>query len=552
MQRGRSFVSRGGTGAAPRGRGFADRGGRGAGRGRGNARVTFDDSDDDRAPANPVTTVIRDDGTEVPAKVNNKVFVDGLPYTEPKEGKSLFDQLTDFAAEWKVGKVVALAKKDGQGFGYLAFRSPNSVDVACRVLNGRKFLGRALRIELPKQREGFKHVTASETPHDRQVLLTDLSKICTPDVIREVIRDSAPALEERVEQIKLVSAGRKAFVTVSSSADVEPFVNFMHGFKLLGRRIAAEPARPPGALPFSRSIAPKAYTSDAVAGATGESTHADVSSCVARAVGASDAVVGSNAEKKFPMPVLGERAAGTAAVRFDERGSKEVIVANVPDEVTAADLKAHFAKCGTVKAVSVIVNPHTHEPSGLARISFALAGHARVAAASLNNSRLKGSTLRVDRDGEDASMNVTVGSEGVVASKTLAREAIEVNDDAMAEVARKFGVKHPKKFAEQHVKEQREQQAATAAQRREEREQQAATAAQDREEQREQPAATAVQRRVKAATVDFDNVVYEAPLASAASDSDDDVEHFADVATRSAPKPKARKARVSKPLKSRK
>jgi RNA recognition motif-containing protein len=414
--------------------------------------------------ASTMQTFVRDDGTEVPAKLNNKVFIDGLPYEEPKTGASLLDQLTHFASEWKVGKVMHLSKKPGQGFGYLAFRSPHSVEVAVNVLNGRKFLGRPLRVQIPKPpREkpntGYQRADATSTPYERQVLLSDLSKIAEPDVIREVIREFAPALEPRVETIKMTGGGRKAFVTLVDVADVEPFVTFMHGFRLLGRSVHAEAAKPPGALPFSKPTAPKAFTSPqatgGVAGPAGSGTRKvldedddggfeEDAPASGRGIGASAidkamgslgfaaapvAVAGSNASKKFPMPDLlnptpaarkgAASAAAPAATKYDyaDRGSKQIVVGNLPDDVTTADLKAHFASCGRVTGAEVIVNPHTREPMGLAKVTFAIAGQAKHAAERMNGSRLHGSALRIDREGDagadDEDRLVVAGPSGI-------------------------------------------------------------------------------------------------------------------------------------------
>jgi RNA recognition motif-containing protein len=381
-------------------------------------------------PKEQMQTYIRDDGTEVPMKLNNKVFLDGLPYEEPATGPSMLDQLRDFCQDWKIGKVMALTKKPGQGFGYLAFRSPHSVEVAVKVLNGRKFLGRSLRVEEPKAPRdprdgGYTRPDGNNTPYERQVLLSDLSKISEPEVLREVIREYAPTLEPKVHTIKMVGGGRKAFVTLVDVDDVEPFVNFMHGFRLLGRTICAEAAKAPGALPFSRPgskaipISHKFDGDDEDDEAAAPAPKAGMSA-VEAAMGNLGAISGSNANKKFPMPdMLGVAgAAGTVvedtkpkkslktgdhAPKYDlaDQGSKELIVGNVPEDCTAADLKEHFKACGRVAKTEMIVNPHTREPMGLARVTFAIAGQAKHAAKTMDGSRLRGAALRVDREGDD-------------------------------------------------------------------------------------------------------------------------------------------------------
>jgi RNA recognition motif-containing protein len=446
---GGGFVSRGrGFGGDRGGRGGFDRGGRGGfSRGGGysdprppaNSKTNFSDSDDEidesyktqprrggktfEHPASAynapmeIQTVVREDGTEVPAKLNNKVFIDGLPYDEPATGASIQDQLAHFASEWKVGKVMALLKKPGQGFGYLAFRSPQSVEVAVKVLNNRKFLGRQLRIEVPKPpREkpntGFQRADPTNTPYDRQVLLSDLAKIAEPEVIREVIREYAPTLEPKVETIKMAGAGRKAFVTLASAEDVEPFVSFMHGFKLLGRSVYAEAAKAPGSLPFSKPTGPRAFTSpqgvaDAFAGRPEASASSAPMSAIDRALAGID---GSSAAAAAPKKAAAAAAPAAKAVvtgsrpskiDYADQGSKEIIVGNVTDDTTVSDLKSHFASCGRVLDASLVVNPHTREPTGLARVKFAIPAYAKNARDTMNGSRLHGAALRVDREGDD-------------------------------------------------------------------------------------------------------------------------------------------------------
>ena len=66
------------------------------------------------------------------------------------------------------------------------------------MLNGRKFLGRALRVEEPKPKDlekmkdvgGMKDM--GKDSFTRQVLLTDLAKVAQPEIIREVLCDVAP------------------------------------------------------------------------------------------------------------------------------------------------------------------------------------------------------------------------------------------------------------------------------------------------------------------------------------------------------------------------
>jgi RNA recognition motif-containing protein len=454
------------------------------GRTGGKNKMSFGDDDDDKGTAvgthgsahanlqpaaahRDVKTVIRDDGTEFPQKLNNKVFVDGLPYIDPEEGPGIEDLLKQFVSEWRVGTAMHLAKKEGQGFGYLSFKSPHSVDVAVNVLNGRKFLGRALRVQVPKERKYGAHLnegeaeqpelkpwvrgagaqggmaTAGNTPYQRQALLSDLSNVSSPEIIREALKEYAPALEERVEQIKIMSNGRKAFVTMYAMDDVQGFVNFMNGFKLLGRRLGCEAAQPPGSLAFSTPRAARASGFDKKEDEAPADEEAQAAAAPAAAPAAKKheatshkIIAGANANKKFPMPDLlgGDDAAPAAPAaaaaakakpacgathsgtgdkpskyKYDDGGSSEIIIGNVTDDVSEQALRNHFNNCGRIKKVEILINPHTRQPMGLAKVEFAISAHARFAVENLNASRLGGATIRIDRPGSEETPFVMEG-----------------------------------------------------------------------------------------------------------------------------------------------
>ncbi|RNF08147.1 nuclear cap binding protein [Trypanosoma rangeli] len=373
-----------------------------------------------------VTTMLLG-GTELPKKLNNKVFIDGLPYEHKATpgSASLEEELMQFAAAWRVGRPIRLIKKDGQGFGFLVFHSPHSVDVAVRVLNGRKFLGRTLRVEVPKPKDMVASDAdagrdAGKSSFARQVLLADLAKITQPDILREILCDVAPQLEKRLESIKMTSNNRKAFLTFVSAEDVESAVKFLDGFFILGRRITAARAAAPGSLPYSKSPNHnQLHTGNAV------STGADAYDGAKQRGSAHD---GANAaEDEAPVLPLGVvRAPATRQeVKGAERqtvregkpsnitgvtekynllevGPTEVLVGNLGDEVTEEQLRSHFDICGRIVSCEILVNKSTSLPTGIARIVFALPAYARYAQKHLHGSRLHGHVIRVDLGDEQS------------------------------------------------------------------------------------------------------------------------------------------------------
>lgn len=491
---------RGGRGGAVEastrgGRGFGDRGGRGfgdrGGRGRGGAATTRpqynntkeessgSDNDDEvkeRGPTNVITTV-NSDGTEMPARLNSRVFIDGLPWSyEEGPGKpSLEDEIMQFATAWKVGKPLRLIKKPGQGFGFLVFRSPHSIDAAVRVLNGRKFLGRTLRVEVPKARDlenaqdiaGLKDV--GKDSFSRQVLLTDLNKVAQPEIIREILRDVAPQLEKRLESIKMTSQNRKAFLTFEDEGDVDPAVTLLDGFNLLGRRIGAVRAAPPGSLQYSRSAlggtrvpaadaqattttGPAAVAAVGVAAKDDDDEEAIVPLGM-EAASAATAATRANlkrAQATAAAAAATATAAATAAAKAGganltgktakynllDKGDREVFIGNLGDHVTAEQLSEHLAPCGAIAECELLVHPETHLSTGIARVEFALPAYAAYAKAKYHGSRLRGCVLRVDR-GDEAS--APLASEG-------ATDVVAEDYDEDRYMAEKYGVHDRKAF----------------------------------------------------------------------------------------------------------
>jgi RNA recognition motif-containing protein len=495
------------------GRGFGGRGGRGgslAGRGFGatqqNVKVTFSDEetpakDAQRAgsaatatvpaeksslssslqtPATTMKTTVNSSGSEIPQRLNNKVFIDGLPFHHtPKPGEgSLEDQLAQFAQDWKIGRVMRLTKKDGQGFGYLAFRSPNSVDVAIRVLNGRKFLGRHLRVEAPKpsahggdafDNNNNNNIDAAGGAHhhglsslagaanyNRQILLSDLAKIAQPEVIREILRDVAPQLEERLVAIKMASGNRKAFLTLRDEADVEPGVRFLNGLSLFGRNVCAEKAMPPGSLPYSKAKPLKPAVTTAAgttpfSGAAKTSPNEDDDGPVdlvplgakplPNPTALKPVATGSTPVKSAPPVQL-----RTIAAKYNpaDRGSAEIYVGNVSELTTAAQLRTHFSTCGLIHTCELMYNPTTKLPLGIARIEFAAPSGAAVAQQSLHGSRLNGAVLRVDRGGESSAPLASEELSKAVQQRRQ-REEDEIDEDAFLE---HHGVRNKKKYFE--------------------------------------------------------------------------------------------------------
>lgn len=396
------------------------------------------------------TTTVNASGSEVPQRLNNKVFVDGLPYHYPDEpGKmTLEGELMQFVSDWKVGRMMRLLKKDGQGFGYIAFRSPHSVDVAVRVLNGRKFLGRPLRVEEPKPRdldrlqedtkEGLKD--HGKSSFSRQVLLSDLAKNSQPDLLREVLRDVAPQLEAKVEMIKMTSNNRKAFLTLTDEDDVDAAVNFLNGFSMLGRNIAAQRAMAPGSLPFSKQTAGQqqaprtpfqqpAEAFNKFAASTPATVPAEIRLRSTEAQGKKTILQDDDDEddKLVPLghgvsfeskPTKGasEAAVKSAAAqqtttkapatttkpsssKYDlmDKGCCDIYVGNLGDDTTVHQLQQHFAPAGNIKSCKLLTHPTTKEPLGIGHVTYTIPAYAKYAVEHLHGSRLRGSVLRVDR-----------------------------------------------------------------------------------------------------------------------------------------------------------
>ncbi|SCU66067.1 Triple RNA binding domain protein 3 [Trypanosoma equiperdum] len=377
-----------------------------------------------------VVTTVTENGTELPKKLNTKVFVDGLPYENEVKSSSLSveEELMQFVIAWKVGKPLRLIKKDGQGFGFLVFQSPHSVDVAVRVLNGRKFLGRSLRVEVPKPRDmegaggSYGANDSGKCSYARQVLLSDLAKVAQPEIIREILRDVAPQLEKRLDSIKMTSKNRKAFLTFQSSEDVEAAVKFLDGFSMFGRRISAAQAAAPGSLPYSkapiRSTALHAAEGvlvgdgDADMVAAAGPNHGDEGELVVPLgldVPPANRPV-NGMEKRKPAPAAAAKPNAlpsnitgvTEKYNLLDNGPAEVFVGNLGEDVTEEQLKAHFSVCGKINSCKIIVNKNTRLPTGIASIVFAIPAYAAYAQKHMHGSCLRGHVLRVDR-GEEAS-----------------------------------------------------------------------------------------------------------------------------------------------------
>ncbi|KAG5497259.1 hypothetical protein JIQ42_03742 [Leishmania sp. Namibia] len=415
-----------------------------------------------------VITTVTASGTEIPKKLNTKVFIDGLPYTYAAEpgNPTLEDELLQFALAWKVGKPLRLIKKPGQGFGFLVLQSPNSVSTAVRVLNGRKFLGRTLRVEEPKPKDleklkdigGMKDM--GKDSFTRQVLLTDLAKVAQPEIIREVLRDVAPQLEKKLETIKMTSKNRKAFLTFATEADVAPAITFLDGFLLLGRRISATKAAAPGSLPYSNGalrvsravggLSDKGPGAASLAGSGSAATEADDDEELAvmplglePAKATSAALSSAATRRRAPAESAPSSAAGTASnvtgrtekYNLLDDGPNDIYVGNVGEDVTEAQLRQHFAPCGAIRKCEILVHPETHLSSGIAHVEFALSAYAAYAQERYHGSRLRGCVLRVDR-GETASAPLVAEMPPVEA---------EDDDDEDAYMER-YGVKDKKKY----------------------------------------------------------------------------------------------------------
>ena len=376
----------------------------------------------DAAHSYNVQTTVTDDGSEVPTRLNNKVFIDGLPFNHDpaRHGhKTLEELMAQYLNDWKVGKMVNMNKKPGQGFAYVAFRSPNSVEVAVNVLNGRKFLGRPLRVELPRTAKApqnafqARHNDINSTV-DRQVLITDLAKIAEPEIIRQVLRDAAPQLEAKVEAIKVTSNNRKAFLTLASPDDVDFAVKFLDGYQLLGRTIGAIRAMAPGSLPYSKRApvapptgpatgAPTGYGDETPAAAAPSSyANEDDDDALPLGVAPAKAAAAAAAAAKRPAvaaaPVVSAAAAAAKPLSKADLEQRQVFVGGISEDTTEGMLRQHFANCGIIRSVKVVTNPHTHQSAGVAVVTFAMPSSGAFAIRNLNGSLLNGNLIRVDRE----------------------------------------------------------------------------------------------------------------------------------------------------------
>jgi len=493
-------------------------------------RVVFSDSDDDNgtqplaakgpkqhqrgapagSPGNVATavstgpkttpTMLTPAGTEVPARVNNKVFVDGLPYFEPAgEAGSLERQLAEFVTAWKVGKMVHLTKKPGQGFGYIAFRSPESVDVAVRVLNGKKFLNRFLRVEVPKPPAALRDMLADGEPDQkvcaspqaradaasfaRQVLISDLPPHAQPDILRQVLAEYCPALETSVSLIKMTSRNRKAFVTLDTEAQAAELARFLKGFTVLGRRVDAQLAMPPGSAPFAAAVMRRWQEQLEAAAAQPQPVASDSAlevvprDAVAARFAPPVDVVKSNARKAYPMPDLvssapeaGSRRARDAApfdrvaaprrppapheanpaCRFNQRGSRVVYIANVSPDVTEGRLRQHCSAAGALRRCTMQLAPDG-TPTGIATLEYALPAEARACVERLDGSMLAGAPIQIERDGDEGAAAPDWQAR-IVATTARAgrnRAADEPDEEEMERFVRKYGAHGGKRiFAE--------------------------------------------------------------------------------------------------------
>ncbi|CCW67431.1 unnamed protein product [Phytomonas sp. Hart1] len=405
----------------------------------------------------PMITTITADGTELPQKLNNKIFIDGLPYqhTAGPGGATLEDELFQFLTAWKVGKPLRLIKKSGQGFGFVVFKSPNSVPTAVKVLNGRKFLRRALRVEVPKARDLETLQDRGGAADDekdsfrRQVLLTDLAKVAQPEVIREVLRDIAPQLEQRLQTIKMTSRNRKAFLTFESEEDVGTAITFLDRFHLLGRRISAVRAAPPGTLPYSRGGAKPASSigvDEPQSPPQGGLNNDDDNLIVPLGIDPSAmprAKAPQHPSPPAPKPAFHAVGASTGdrggqSRKYDRlvKGSPEIYVGNLGEHLTTQQLREHFEGCGKLLSCEILVHPETHLSRGIGKLIYALPSYAAAAQERLHGSRLRGCVLRVDR-GEDRS--------APLASELPPVDTAEEYDED-AYIAERFGIKDKERY----------------------------------------------------------------------------------------------------------
>ncbi len=80
--------------------------------------------------------------------------------------------------------------------------------------------------------------------------------------------------------------------------------------------------------------------------------------------------------------------------------NRKVYVANLPGEVTEADLKALFTKAGSVLSVKIVQDRQTGQPRGIAFVEMSTQWEGRRAVSMLNRQDFMGKNLLVKEASE--------------------------------------------------------------------------------------------------------------------------------------------------------
>eukprot|EP01062_Namystynia_karyoxenos_P047038 TRINITY_DN3537_c0_g1_i1.p2 TRINITY_DN3537_c0_g1~~TRINITY_DN3537_c0_g1_i1.p2 ORF type:complete len:456 (+),score=149.39 TRINITY_DN3537_c0_g1_i1:75-1370(+) len=324
-----------------------------------------------------------------------KVFIDYLPR---RDSATLQQDLEKF---FGCGKIITLLKKPGKTFGYAIFRKPNSVRLALRK-DGCEFEGRRLRVEVPRgiaAGEAAPAPAPAETPQqreryrdrvrrlqsvqpERQVFLSGLATPVNDDILRDVIRRAlGQAALSGIDNMKFLPRKGACFITLKEGAEgsVAALVQALDGLPLLSNTVRASPAAAPGTL-----RQPRAAPGAAAAPEGGQSN-----------AGSRKRRREDEPQSPPPPPRAGAAPRGPPA----PAGCTQVLVGELPDEASAAELRGLLGRCGRVEDVRILRHRITGQPLGLAQVRFASGRSAREAVALSGAARLgRGPALQIEYD----------------------------------------------------------------------------------------------------------------------------------------------------------
>eukprot|EP01064_Diplonema_japonicum_P001670 TRINITY_DN11108_c1_g1_i1.p1 TRINITY_DN11108_c1_g1~~TRINITY_DN11108_c1_g1_i1.p1 ORF type:complete len:565 (+),score=179.16 TRINITY_DN11108_c1_g1_i1:49-1695(+) len=277
-----------------------------------------------------------------------KVYVDYLP----RQNEGLQGELERFL---NCGNITKMLKKNGKTNGYFTFKKPNSVRLAL-AKNNVEFKGKRLRIEVPKgivggegqpvkRKEPYKSKHESADP-ELQVYLSHLAKPVNPEIIKNVVSDTAPSLTDKIQRIKMMTGNRNScFVTLTSKKDVENFCTALNGYPLLGMELVAIPAQAPGVMKSGGPVVPPSY----------EAYKEE-----------------KLEEEEEEEPVQEEEEEEKPKQKPAPRNTtcNKVLVGILPDTTRTQDIRSVFSHCGRVTHVQLLRNKVTGASTGVAVIKF--------------------------------------------------------------------------------------------------------------------------------------------------------------------------------------